>query len=302
MKKILAILMACLLLCSAAAAENVAAVYQFISPNGYSMLVDASVFEQCESLVQGADMFTEVVPEGETSKLMILIAPTAVPNEQADSYIMEAVANYNQEMVSEKQYVELETGLKYYTVSAQDKGINFIFYAIEGNGGLLCITVAYPAAMEMDYAGPVLSMIDTIIVLNPEMEYVSDAGFTLRYDESLMRPTVFADTEHDYFVSVAQVGGTSAASLLMVKSDVAWDQAEGYLAEAVSMFEQTNDAQLVEGDVTYMTRTAVEAGMVYRYYAVKAGDGMICCTALFPENDASFADIFNDMIESMMIK
>ena len=319
MKRLIAILLVCLLLMTGVAAaeganertrtiviqgvEETVTEYEYISPSGYSMWVDSAHFVQAESLDDGTEMFTEVVADADVhAQLMFLVTQTEVPNDQAGTYILEAVASYPEDMVSEVQFVEMETGLNYYTISAHDSGVNFIFYAIEGNGGLLSITVAYPIAMEAEYAERVISMVNTIAVLNADADYVSDAGFTMTYNEAIVKPAAFAGTEHDYFVPVGTAEGESpAASLLIVPNEVAWEEAESFLGEAVAMYpeESVTVAETGSGDVEYMTRAASEQGVTYRFYAVKAPEGLLCVTAVYPDGNASFEGVFRNMIESI---
>ena len=89
--------------------------------------------------------------------------------------------------------------------------------------------------------------------------------------------------------------------MLIVPSDVAWEDAESFLGEAVAMYpeESITAVETVSGSVEYMTRAATEQGMAYRFYAVKAPEGLLCITAVCAEGNTSFEGVFRDMIESI---
>lgn len=134
-------------------------------------------------------------------------------------------------------------------------------------------------------------------------------GYTVWVDEAWFVRGSFAGTEHDYFYAAGSDPDAPDASVLIVPADVAWEDVRDFLAEAVAMYppeslsvEEQYDIPVRDGSVRleYFTRAAEEDGTVYRFYAVKAPQGLLCVTATYPETDVcGYAEEIDRMIQSI---
>lgn len=160
MKKILAILMACMLLCGAAMAETAAAgdtrasviliegmeeeitETLYVSEQGYSLWYDAERLLPTE--LYGHTCFA---PDGmiEEPAISLLIVDAEINPEDGEAFLGEAVGGYGPEAeISNPSWETLENGITIGSISAVEEGVVYRFYLIMDDVNVLCLTATYP--------------------------------------------------------------------------------------------------------------------------------------------------------------
>ena len=125
-----------------------------------------------------------------------------------------------------------------------------------------------------------------------ESKYVSENGFVLWVDADHFWPLNMNGGGNDEFVDTAAAldGEERAVYIIMVDSEVPNAEAESFIGEAVAMYppEDVTEAAsvLLPTGLEYVVQQAVEEGTVYRFYAIKGPEHLVCVTAGFPEAQA----------------
>lgn len=160
MKKFLAILTACMLLCGAAMAETTSAADTRVSviliegteeeitetlyesEQGYSLWYDAERLVPTE--LYGHTCFA---PDAtiEEPAISLLIVDTDINPEDGEAFLGEAVGGYGPEAeISEPAWETLENGITIGTISAVEEGVVYRFYLVMDDVNVLCLTATYP--------------------------------------------------------------------------------------------------------------------------------------------------------------
>lgn len=163
MKKLMAIMMALLLVCAAAAAE--AELVQFASGAGYSLWYDDALLEARSDEIN--DCFYPAGTAGD-SDVVMLVVPVEIEPEYGHDLIYEATGGYGEECtVSEIVEETLENGISMSTVEARYENTVDRYYLIMDDQNVLCITVTCSEEEEAVYGEYFDAMVRSI-------EFVAD--------------------------------------------------------------------------------------------------------------------------------
>lgn len=139
-----------------------------------------------------------------------------------------------------------------------------------------------------------------------ESKYVSLNGFVLWVDADHFWPRSVYGGENDEFIDTAAAlsGAEQTVSVLMVPTEVANAEAETFIGEAVALYPPENVSEkehvILPNGLEYYVQQAVEEGIVYRFYAVKGPETLVCVTAGFPEAQADeYVTRVNALVNSM---
>lgn len=122
-----------------------------------------------------------------------------------------------------------------------------------------------------------------------ESKYVGQSGYSLWVDVDHFWPTIMSGGTNDEFVNTSSVLGDEErlVNVIMVSTEVPNAEMETFIGEAVALYppENVTEAQTVvlPTGLEYCVQQAVEEGIVYRFYAVKGPEYLLCVTAGFPE-------------------
>ena len=122
-----------------------------------------------------------------------------------------------------------------------------------------------------------------------ESKYVSQNGYAMWIDADHFWPASVYGGDNDEFVDTASAlrGDERSVTVLMVPTEVPSGEAESFIGEAVAMYPPENVSELAKvvlpSGLEYCVQQAVEEGIVYRFYAIKGPEYLVCVTAGFPE-------------------
>lgn len=125
-----------------------------------------------------------------------------------------------------------------------------------------------------------------------ESKYVSEGGYALWVDADHFWPMNMNGGENDEFADTASALGGEEASVyvIMVPTEVPAGEGETFIQEATALYppEDVTEVEyvLLPTGLEYYVQQATEEGMVYRFYAVKGPEYLVCVTATFPEAEA----------------
>lgn len=135
-----------------------------------------------------------------------------------------------------------------------------------------------------------------------ETLYSSQYGYTIWMDDR-MKPRDDVDSGYDYFY-VPTDDGAPTVSMYIVDSEVPIEEADAFILEATATYPQENVGEvkhvILESGLEYFSQDAVEEGAVYRFYAVKGPEYLLCITGIFPEEDVDgYGERFDQMVQSI---
>lgn len=154
MKKLIAIVMAFVLVCCAAAlAEGGMQMQpgqtQYVSGAGYSLWYSPELLNVQSDMIN--DCFYPAGTDGE-SEIAMLVVPVDIEPEYADGLLLEATGGYGEECaVSEISRVVLQNGINVGTVEARYDNTVDRYYLVTDDSHVLCITVTFPADAEAEW-------------------------------------------------------------------------------------------------------------------------------------------------------
>lgn len=174
MRKLLAILMAALLLVSPALSEAPAQTrtsvieLEGISEEFVETLYAGETFTLWypAELLMPTDYYgnLSLVPVDETAtNVSFLVVPTEVPAEEANAFIAEATGGYGPEWtISDVRDMVTENENTVLTVEAAYEGEIHRYYLVQGFDGCLCITAMFPAEAAEGYGVRFDALVKTI--------------------------------------------------------------------------------------------------------------------------------------------
>lgn len=252
----------------------------------------------------GHDVFVPVGAENaEENDVYFMIVPVDIAPEEADSLLAEAVGGYGEEaVIGEKAWKELGNGVSVGTVQAEEDGVIWRFYLVTDGNSVLCITACFPREAAEGFGVRFDRMADTIefeSAIENDARYEGE-GFAVSYPSSVLQAqTIYT---HPGFVPLGS-GAESDVYLMIVKSDVAPEQADSLLKEAELSFEgiyaytEREEKTLASG-VT-LKSIDVEQGGMHRYYLIKGESDVYCLTAVFSVMDETdYGAVFDAVAES----
>lgn len=139
-----------------------------------------------------------------------------------------------------------------------------------------------------------------------ESKYVSQSGFVLWVDADHFWPMNMNGGGNDEFVDTAAAlsGEEADVYVVMVGTEVPAGEGETFIQEATALYPPENVSEvehvLLLSGLEYHVQQAVEEGTVYRFYAVKGPEYLVCVTAAFPEEKAGeYVTRVNAMVNTM---
>lgn len=135
-----------------------------------------------------------------------------------------------------------------------------------------------------------------------ETLFDSGLGYSIWYEADRLVPS--EQYGHVTFVPV-DGGEEPVISLMIVQAEIAKEQAEAFLGEAVGGYEPTAEIsepvwETLENGVVIGTVDAMEEGRIDRFYLVMGGDQVLCITATYPlEAAEGFGVRFDRMVKTI---
>jgi len=177
MRKLLAILMAALLLIAPALAEapaeNVQTRTSVFEIEGMAEEVVETLYQAEKyslwypaGMLKPTDYYSNIsfVPVDETvTNVSFLVVPTEVPAEEAEAFIAEATGGYGPEWtISDVREMATENENVVLTVEAAYEGEIHRYYLVQGFDGCLCITAMFPLEAAEGYGVRFDALVKTI--------------------------------------------------------------------------------------------------------------------------------------------
>jgi len=271
---------------------------RYQSADGYELWYPSEYLEAGEKY--GHDCFYPV-GAGEESDIYFMIVPSDADPADAEALLSEAVGGFGPEMaVGEIQMTNTLDGALMGRVQAAGDGTVYRYYLIADDRNMLLITACFPEEALEGFGVRFDRMAATIAFAEPDALYEGD-GYSIGYFEGVIEPTERFGKE-----SFAPVGGIGEQEiyLMIIRSDVSPDQADGLLDEAGGGYEgvfelRRSEEQALESGLTLQWVEAEQEGRIDKYYLLKGEQAVYCLTASFPVmGETDFGMLFDAMAET----
>lgn len=251
----------------------------------------------------GHDCFYPV-GAGEESDIYFMIVPSDADPADAEALLSEAVGGFGPEAaVGKVQMTNTLEGALMGRVQAAENGTVYRYYLIAEDQNVLLITACFPEEALEGFGVRFDRMAATIAFAEPDALYEGD-GYSIGYFEGVIEPTERFGKE-----SFAPVNGSAEAEiyLMIIRSDVSPDQADGLLDEAGGGYEgdferRRSEEETLESGLTLQWVEVEQAGRIDKYYLIKGEQAVYCLSAAFPaEDEMHYGAYFDAMTESFRL-
>ena len=144
-----------------------------------------------------------------------------------------------------------------------------------------------------------------------ETLHVSEGGYSLWYQADKFLLNTAEDQTHLFAIDSTPEGveigiGTSAAYLLVVPIDIAYEDTDAFLMEATGGFDPSvavigePASETLENGIEIKTVTVTEEATAFTYYIVTNGEKVLCVSAICPiEALEGFGARFYDIVKTI---
>ncbi len=248
----------------------------------------------------GRDCFVPV-GAGEESETYFMIVSSDAETADAEALLTEAVGGFPPEAeISEPVWSTTADGSLLGSVDARMDGTVYRFYLAGNDDALLLITACFPLEAAEGFGVRFDRMAETIAFSGMQLtgRYEGE-GFAIAYPEGVLERREFYS--HDIFVPVGS-GEEAEASLMIVKSDAAPENAGSLLDEAVSGYEdavRSGEVMELAGGLKLECAEAEQEGRIDRFYLIAGEEEVYCLTASFlAAGETDYGAYFDAMAES----
>jgi len=250
-------------------------------------------------LQYGHDCFRPV-GAGDDSDTYFMIVPADANPADAEGLLSEAVGGFGPEATIDDMELSETDGILTGRVGVIDGNTVYRYYLISDRQNMLLITACFPAEAAEGFGVRFDRMAETISFSGVQLtgRYEGE-GFAIAYPEGVLERREYYS--HDIFVPVGS-GEKAEASLMIVKSDAAPENAGSLLDEAVSGYEdavRSGEVMELAGGLKLECAEAEQEGRIDRFYLIAGEEDVYCLTASFPAaGETDYGAYFDAMAES----
>lgn len=271
---------------------------QFVSADGYEIWYPSEYLAAVEQY--GHESFVPVGADAQ-SDTYFLIVPSEADQADAEALLAEAVGGFGPETeISEVRWSTTADGSLLGAVDASADGTVFRFYLAANDETLLLITACFPEEAAEGFGVRFDRMAETIAFSGVQLTGRWEGeGFAIAYPEGMLEPVEIYG--HAAFVPAGS-GEEAEASLMIVRSDVAPENADALLDEAVGGYEDAvrgGETKELAGGLKLEYAEAEQDGRIDRFYLIVGEESVYCLTASFPvTGETDYGAYFDAMADT----